>query len=418
MSSPDVEHTVEFLMALYHHVPGWLQIVDSNRNYTGELFTTETLGLRKAAEYAASRDGARGVYFRVTTMSCAPEKGRGGADLTRSVPALWADLDYGDEGHKRPPINPVTGKEQLPNPPTEQDAYSLIAAAGLPEPTILIHSGGGWYPLFVLARPVDTAKAALLSAGVQEAFKQASEARGWSYGTGVSDLARLLRIPGSVNRKTSNPRPCRVVGGNGVKITAAELPEKQPKAPKLAAGLNTAPRTPGPNCSEGGAGVFDVLAANTSWADILVPAGWTLVAIESTRWERWLRPGGADSEYSARAFAHNLVCHSESAGLPSGAGQRLTKGRVYAWLWYGGDLSAAARGLLQGENVGGLPSHVMDAIRRAADRPRDLPTVQPLAIPAVRLPRPVGFRPGIGDLDPIVAAALDVGLARRAEARR
>lgn len=50
-------------------------------------------------------------------------------------------------------------------------------------------------------------------------------------------------------------------------------------------------------------------------------------------------------------------------------------------------------------------------------RVQAVPAALPVA-PRLRAPRPVGFRPGLGDLDPTVAAALDVGLARRAEAAR
>ena len=82
------------------------------------------------------------------------------------------------------------------------------------------------------------------------------------------------------------------------------------------------------------------------WADILAPAGWTFVRTERSGAQLWLRPGGAASEYSARCFAHNVVVHSEEAGLPTGAGQRLTKGRVFAHLKHSGNETDAARDLI------------------------------------------------------------------------
>jgi hypothetical protein len=99
-----------------------------------------------------------------------------------------------------------------------------------------------------------------------------------------------------------------------------------------------------------------VIDETCTWADILEPGGWAFVADESDGAQRWLRPGDASSEYSARAYEHNLVCHSESAGLPSGAGQRLTKARVYAYLWHGDSVSEAVKALLRGENRGSLPA--------------------------------------------------------------
>lgn len=384
MTAFDRNEALGFLTYVYAGRPGWLQVVDSGRNFFGQGFPTTPDGIAAAVAYAAGRDAdqPQGIYFRATTMNTpTPKKpdgslGRGGADITDAVPMLWADLDYGDEGHKRPPVNPVSGKEQAPNPPTEDDARGLVAAAGLPEPTVWVHSGGGLYPLWVLAEQVDTDRAARLSEGIQEAIARASAARGWHYGTGVSDLARVLRLPGSVNRKTDNPRPCRVVDGTWQPVPAELLPLPLPKA---APTPKAAPRTTTTTASSGGGSysgdsVFDALADNTEWADILEPADWTFVASESGGSQRWLRPGGADSEYSARTFEHNLVCHSESAGLPSGAGQRLTKGRVFAWLWHNGDVSEAAKDLIRAANGNGgstgalsLPSQALDAIRKASD---------------------------------------------------
>lgn len=360
----DADHARGFLTFVYGGRDGWLQIVDSGRNFYGRAFPTTPEGIDAAVAYAAERDRSRpqGIYFRATTMTVRePRKpdgslGRGGADITADVPMLWADLDYGTDGHK--------GSN---NPPTEDDARGLVVAAELPEPTLWVHSGGGLYPLWMLSRRVEVDEAATLSAGIQEAIERASNARGWGYGTGVKDLARVLRLPGSVNRKTDTPRPCRGVAYTPTLIDPDELPLPVPTKvkPKPAATTGTPNRAAHGGVDGGGDGVFATLAAHTTWADILEPAGWTFVASESDGAERWLRPGGATSEYSARAFEHNLVVHSEAAGLPSGAGQRLTKGRVYAHLWYDGDLSAAARALLQGENRGGLPPAAIDAIQQA-----------------------------------------------------
>lgn len=59
----------------------------------------------------------------------------------------------------------------------------------------------------------------------------------------------------------------------------------------------------------------------------------------------WTRPGGPENPCSAHTLADMpqvLVVWSESAGLPVGAGQRLTRGRLFAHLHHGGDERAAA----------------------------------------------------------------------------
>jgi hypothetical protein len=127
-------------------------------------------------------------------------------------------------------------------------------------------------------------------------------------------------------------------------------------------------------------GPFDAFADAARWADLWVPAGFTLVRTERDGAELWLRPGDAASEYSVRCGGRNgpvAVVHSEAAGLPSGAGQKLTKGRVFAHLHHGGDESAAA-GDLRAAAAGnpaaspaarGLPTHVLLAIRQRCNVP-------------------------------------------------
>jgi hypothetical protein len=47
---------------------------------------------------------------------------------------------------------------------------------------------------------------------------------GFYYGTGVSDLARVLRLPGTVNRKVPvDPRPCRILSNGGPRHALDEL---------------------------------------------------------------------------------------------------------------------------------------------------------------------------------------------------
>lgn len=362
MADFDRNHALSFLTAVFAGRPGLVQVCATGK-WTGRFFRTDQLD--QAADYARSLDGLRaaGIYFRATTVAAEPATGaRGGADDTLATPCMWGDVDFGTEGHKGEAL-----------PPTAEDAMTVIRETGIGEPTILIHSGGGLYPIWMLDREVTKEDAARLAEWTQEALLVASQRHGWAYGTGVKDLARVLRLPGSANRKTANVRPCRVIGGTGLPISPDAIPEPAVKATTapVVGGAHPLPprRDPGGLDPNRRRGPLDVLAELTSWVDILEPAGWTFVASESGGSERWLRPGDATSEYSARCFEHNMVCHSESAGLPSGAGQRLTKGRVYAWLWHGGDLSEATRALLDGDNRCRLPDHVLDAIRATTANP-------------------------------------------------
>ena len=113
-------------------------------------------------------------------------------------------------------------------------------------------------------------------------------------------------------------------------------------------------------------GPLDRLAETAEWEDILVyGAQWeTAKPQDRETLKAFKRPGGTYdiSAKVLKANPHVLVVHSDAAGLPSGKGQKLTKGRVYAHLHYGGDQSAAAKALVKGEAVS-LPAHVIDAVR-------------------------------------------------------
>jgi hypothetical protein len=355
-----------FLVEAFNGQPGFVQVCSTGK-WTGEFFVGNDAGLTAAAVHAQMLDMSRpaGIYFRATTLREIPAAGaRGGAEHTAAVPMLWADVDFGTEGHKGAHL-----------PPTEEAAEQLIAESGLPAPTILVHSGGGLYPLWRLREPLAPGLATDLSKHVQQALLRASEPHNWGYGTGVSDLARVLRLPGSVNRKTTVERPCRVIGGTGRPVTPGGLAVPLPPPPIRVGAPPAVPLPPRRPVDPGRAlGPLDALAEHTTWRDILEPTGWTLVAIESDGAERWLRPGNPSSEYSARAFEHNLVVHSEDAGLPSGAGQRLTRGRVFAWLHHHGDTSAAAADIVRAAcGTGGtaaahaLPAAALAAVRAVHD---------------------------------------------------
>jgi hypothetical protein len=168
----------------------------------------------QAAEQAAEWDRKHkpvGIFFRVTTLPPDWRGKRGGANDSHMFPMLWADLDYGDEGHKKP--------KQGHLPPTEDDAHKIITDMG-EEPTYIVHSGGGLYPLYQFERPplitadnLDEIKAT--AEQWQKLTAEASERLGYFYGQ-VKDLSRVLRLPGSINRKTKNDRPCRVIEASGV----------------------------------------------------------------------------------------------------------------------------------------------------------------------------------------------------------
>jgi putative DNA primase/helicase len=151
--------------------------------------------------------------FRVTALPVDGMEGkRGTSDDSHALAFLWADVDYGTVGHKPPPNG-------LPLPPDEEAARKIIAK--LPTPSLIVHSGGGLYPIWMYKQPIylteaKRAEAKTRSQRWQNLIAAKAAELGWHYGSGVGDLARVLRLPGSVNRKVPElPRSCRVIAVSG-----------------------------------------------------------------------------------------------------------------------------------------------------------------------------------------------------------
>jgi hypothetical protein len=210
----DAAHAVKFLDQVFGDVnSGRLGLSHSTPSggMRSEDFQWLRFGVARAQEWDQARPA--GIYFRATLLP--PEgvkSGRGGEADAHALAFLWADLDYGTVGHKPPPSG-------LPLPPDEEAARKVIA--GLPKPFLIIHSGGGLYPIWRYKRPIyldqtKRAEAKARSQRWQNLIKANAERLGWHYGSGVGDLARVLRLPGSVNRKVAgHERLCRVIEVSG-----------------------------------------------------------------------------------------------------------------------------------------------------------------------------------------------------------
>ncbi|GAA3738009.1 hypothetical protein HDA32_005361 [Spinactinospora alkalitolerans] len=368
----DLDAVGKFLTAYYLGAPGLLHI-GSKEDFAGKTFATDPNGINAAVAYVGERDaaGSQGIYARPTTLAHELQPGkRGGAADSRSFLGFWTDLDYAGPGHKDDGL-----------PPDEETAHKVYAEAGLPAPTILVNSGGGLYHHVLLDEPCDIADVQAreeikrLSRRWHTRIKAAAERLGWSYGTGVSDLARVLRIPGTVNRKPGVGRVATAEYSGEIYSLdrLRELLDEESGAPAPAEQAPAASPTP-----SHGDGPFDVLSQEAAWANLLEPHGWTYVGSDRDGAELWLRPGDATSAHSARAGYKGIPTfnvHSTSAGLPTveeHGGHPLTMGRLFAHLNHGGDEHAAARDLrwaaLDDPRATAaarrLPSPVLTAIRQ------------------------------------------------------
>jgi len=90
----------------------------------------------------------------------------------------------------------------------------------MPTPTLIIHSGGGLYPIWCFEKPVyitddNRAEIKARSETWQKIIQAKAAELGWRYDAGVGNLDRLLRLPGSINRKAGLERPCMVIEQTG-----------------------------------------------------------------------------------------------------------------------------------------------------------------------------------------------------------
>lgn len=360
MTEPEYDAAMvrTWLDVLFVDTPGLLHI-SSTGDWSGRAFADHDT----AATYVAQLDQRQpgGIYLRCTTLHGRPGQDKRGSDAdTAALPGLWADMDIEGPGHAHHvcPDDCPKGHRHitLPLPPDERAVRKIIETSGLPEPTLWVHSGGGLYPWWLLDQAVEISEDNLgeiqaMSAQWQAVIVAAAKQLGWQYGP-VGDLSRILRIPGTINRKPEmpQPQPCQVLDATSTRFTLEQIQTS------LAAALATIPEpTPPPTRrlaavprADGGVSPGDDFEARVDWADteLLGGAGWRFMYERgNTRyWQRPDKSGGECSATTGRAGDRDrLFVFSTSTDFDSQV--PYTKFGAYALLHHNGDHQAAARDL-------------------------------------------------------------------------
>lgn len=151
-----------------------------------------------AAQHARTveADDTRQVYISVSAVTS--KQGRFKrilADNSAGIFGLWADIDIADaDAHKNWNL-----------PPTVEEARALVSECGI-EPTLVVHSGHGlqvWW-LFTEFWRFETDADRIEAANLANAWNQTLKVRGAMHHWKVDstyDLSRVMRAPGSINRK-------------------------------------------------------------------------------------------------------------------------------------------------------------------------------------------------------------------------
>jgi len=172
----------------------------------GSIYFTDTT---EAATYAEEQKG-QNVYFGLgVTRQHLGKDNRPKATQVSAIPGLWLDIDITGPAHK---------KENLPA--SKEDAIDLINSSLPLPPSILVDSGHGLHAYWLFKEPwsfeteEERQQAAHLMRRFILSFKYHAALRGWSVDS-VFDLARVLRVPGTVNTKPgAEKKTCEIIAAD------------------------------------------------------------------------------------------------------------------------------------------------------------------------------------------------------------
>lgn len=316
--------TREWLERLYASSPGFLGITTFAYGKPRKTRWYATNQLDKATKQIEIYSGKVDTYLSIGTHE-APQETRGGESTVVSIPGFWADLDIGEVGHK---------PASLPNPGNENDALSIVAT--LPDASMMMHSGGGLQGIWLFDQPwifADAADKAAAKKAIQE-WGNLLEEKGKLLGyhvDKVADLARILRVPGSMNHKAGTIRPVAIrwvdkANHNQQDLVDLGIPDSYETETELK--------------PDAAADDFPL-----SWNEMLAPHGYTQCS-DTT----WTRPGKKCSQgisLSVPDFASYVITNfSESDPLlPVGRGTKITKLKLHALLNHNGDIAKAKKSL-------------------------------------------------------------------------
>lgn len=192
------QDAVRFLKALFLdvNVDGCIGIC-TKPSFAVEWFMPTEIGIQDAVA-AAIRQGTD-VYFHCTTHDPSRTELRGNNQSAVSLTCLWADIDVAE-----------AGKDNGKKYPPRELAIECLRDLATP-PSILVHSGNGLHAYWLLTAAVDASDHKGLTGAWQRYLqsKLVEPTTGESYVIDpTGDLARLLRMPGTLN--STGGRPVRI----------------------------------------------------------------------------------------------------------------------------------------------------------------------------------------------------------------
>ncbi len=158
-------------LPLGHVEPGLARVMEFNRDGYGCYFAPVIRNRAYEPEEKINKNGRPYLFYP-----------RGKATDAYWITALWVDVD-------------VAGSE----------GYEKLASLN-PPASVIINSGGGWHGYWLLTEPLK------IGDWNRDAIKQTIKGMNIACGgdTKVADLARIMRLPGTVNTKPGRGNVCEI----------------------------------------------------------------------------------------------------------------------------------------------------------------------------------------------------------------
>lgn len=200
MLNPQHDELADWYGHLYGEVEdGWLSFFSVDRR-TGDHQVRWCKATDIDAATAITRElNVHGDVWNGVAIRTHRTSGRGGSDACGWITALWSDIDFVDAGH--------AGNSLLP--PDEKAAADLVRDFPV-RPTAVIHSGGGLQAWHMLDEPAHVDDLGDLLEAYGATWHKVGKDAGYHVDN-VFDLARIMRAPGTTNRKLDHPRPVRLL---------------------------------------------------------------------------------------------------------------------------------------------------------------------------------------------------------------
>lgn len=431
----DADEAARFIAEVFGKTTGYIEIASFVHGTTAPISAFRRLGEKvtrdeDGVEYAVSAESiAEGIaetdrrgldpkrgrgeragidawYVCMTPLATEPVGfRRGGKGNASEIIGFWLDGDYAVAGHHK---NDQHGG--LPLPPDDETVMGIWTACGFPEPSATWHTGGGVNGLWLLDEPFvftddDEGRACItLAQKASERWhdraRRTAASMGWHHDT-VPNLDRLMRLPGTVNRKVwTDPKPVTATY-SGLRYSLADLlaivPEPvetedgslvDPKTGEVVAPART--RIPQGRAAfgagDGGITPWDDFDKRGDWwTDVLGPLGWS-----HARWagstEYVTRPGKNPRDGISATLNHDgtdKLCVFTEALAGVTTRKYLTKSQVWCQMAHGGDWRALAADLRTRGYGGEFTVAQLSAVPKAEEPPADAMPVMP-TVPAPR----------------------------------